>query len=286
MSDSDIQFYARWKDSIIEKLIVSHCYKAEHETNPELAINDLISWEVNVALDPAVSEQAQALIDRGAADLAAVTRERDEARATSACGHPRSLVLYSAETGDPLYCELCDTRERRNDAEQMEEVMRTERDALRAEVERLTSAKDGAYEERNRCVALIARMAVAMGYRAGIAKTAIEGWSEDWHGCVYIDLPTGQVSWHYHDTHAHLFEGLPQYAAPWDGHDTPKKYRRVNAAREFRSAEVERLREALSDERIARHALLARECPPDSVVVLVSSMRRLAARAEGGQHDV
>lgn len=147
--------------------------------------------------------------------------------------------------------------------------------SLRAEVERLTSAKDGAYEERNRCVALIARMAVAMGYRAGVARTAIEGWSEDWHGCVYIDLPTGQASWHYHDTHAHLFAGLPEYAAPWDGHDTPEKYRRVDAAREFRSAEAERLRGGFE-----RHALKAGECPPDSVVVLVSSMRRLAALQE------
>jgi hypothetical protein len=114
------------------------------------------------------------------------------------------------------------------------------RDALRAEVERLTSAKDGAYEERNRCVALIARMALSLGCRAGLARTAIEGWSEDWHGCVYIDLPTGQVSWHYHDSHGHLFEGLPKYAAPWDGHDTPEKYRRVGDAREFpRTAWVE-----------------------------------------------
>lgn len=42
-------------------------------------------------------------------------------------------------------------------------------------------------------------------------------------------------------------------------------------------AEVERLTAVLSDERIARHALKAGECPPDSVVMLVSSLRRLAA---------
>lgn len=90
--------------------------------------------------------------------------------------------------------------------------------------------KDGVYDERNRCVALIARMAIAMGMSAGLARTAIEGWSEDWHGCVYVDLPAGQVSWHYHESQAELFVGLPPYTAPWDGHDTPEKYRRVGKA--------------------------------------------------------
>lgn len=91
----------------------------------------------------------------------------------------------------------------------------------------LKNAKDGAYLERNKCVALIASMALAMGLKAGRAKTSIEGWSEDWHGCVYIDLPSGQVSWHYHDSQGHLFDRLPSYVGSWDGHDTTEKYRRV-----------------------------------------------------------
>lgn len=103
-------------------------------------------------------------------------------------------------------------------------------DSLQTQLLQMTAAKDGAYLERNQCVALIARMALAAGHAAGLARTAIEGWSEDWHGCVYIDLPTGQVSWHFHDSQAHLFAGLPAYAEAWDGHDTPEKYRRVNAA--------------------------------------------------------
>ena len=94
----------------------------------------------------------------------------------------------------------------------------------------LELAKDGAYLERNKCVALIARMALAMGLKAGRAKTAIEGWSEDWHGCVYIDLPAGQVSWHFHDSQLSLFIDLPKYDGTWDGHDTPEKYRRCAAS--------------------------------------------------------
>lgn len=106
----------------------------------------------------------------------------------------------------------------------------TEAGTLRVQRLAMTERKDGAYLERNRCVALIARMALASGWRAGIARTAIEGWSEDWHGCVYIHLPTGQESWHYHDSQAYLFADLPAYTFAWDGHDTPEKYRRVDEA--------------------------------------------------------
>lgn len=126
-----------------------------------------------------------------------------------------------------------------------------------AEVERerddLRARKDEAYLERNQCVALIARMAIALGYRAGTARTAIEDWSDDWHGCVYIDLPAGQVSWHYHDSQAHLFDWLPPYCGDWDGHDTPEKYQRVlsrTPLTDMRAAlramaECERLREVI-----------------------------------------
>lgn len=103
----------------------------------------------------------------------------------------------------------------------------------KAEVERdeMERRKDNAYLERNQCVALIARMAVALGHQACVTRTAIEGWSEDWHGCVYINLPTGQVSWHFHDSQRHLFDGLPVAGGvKWDGHDTPEKYRRVSEA--------------------------------------------------------
>lgn len=92
------------------------------------------------------------------------------------------------------------------------------------EMEEMRTRKDAAYLERNQVVAALAKC-----FPSGIARTAIEGWSEDWHGCVYIDLPTGQVSWHYHDSHAHLFAGLPPYAGKWDGHDTAEKYRRLDA---------------------------------------------------------
>lgn len=114
--------------------------------------------------------------------------------------------------------------------DELSDSLQTQVLQLEAQLQQMEARKDAAYLERNRCVALIARMALATGWRAGVARTAIEGWSEDWHGCVYVDLPTGQCSWHFHDSQAHLFDGLPAYTDPWDGHDTPEKYRRVGLA--------------------------------------------------------
>lgn len=102
--------------------------------------------------------------------------------------------------------------------------------ATTAKEKYLEGRKNGAYEERNRCVALLARMARHMGMNVGLRRSNIEGWGEEWHGCVYIDLPTGQVSWHYHDSHAPMFYGLPTYEMPYDGHTTPEKYSRVASA--------------------------------------------------------
>lgn len=93
-----------------------------------------------------------------------------------------------------------------------------------ADVEAMRARKDAAYEERNKLVAALARL-----YPSGTKRTDIPGWSSDWHGCVYIDLPVGQVSWHYHDSQAYLFAGLPAYEGVWDGHDTEEKYRRLAA---------------------------------------------------------
>lgn len=95
-------------------------------------------------------------------------------------------------------------------------------DAQGEALKEMEARKDAAYLERNQVVA-----ALASAYPSGIARTAIEGWSEDWHGCVYIDLPTGQASWHYHDSQAHLFAHLPSYTGSWDGHSTEEKYQRL-----------------------------------------------------------
>lgn len=79
-------------------------------------------------------------------------------------------------------------------------------------------------EDRSRVVALLATI-----FPAVQRKTAIEGWRDDWHNCVYLLTQCGQVSWHYHDSHAHLFEHVKEAPGDfeWDGHDTEEKWARV-----------------------------------------------------------
>lgn len=96
-------------------------------------------------------------------------------------------------------------------------------DVTKQQLTDMTARKDAAYLERNQVVA-----ALAQCFPSGTRTTAIDGWSDDWHGCVYIDLPTGQASWHFHDSQAHLFNGLPEYTSPWDGHTTEDKYARLS----------------------------------------------------------
>ena len=73
---------------------------------------------------------------------------------------------------------------------------------------------DTDYEKRYDLVLDALSQARNAGYAAGIRLDPAD---PEWP-VVYIELPTGQVSWH-----------LPQHPQPWDGHDTPEKYRRCRA---------------------------------------------------------
>lgn len=96
------------------------------------------------------------------------------------------------------------------------------------------ASKNRAYTERMQCVAAIARAARAEGCRAWVGEHNANDatWEQDWRGIVFIELPTGQVSWHMHDSHRPMFDFLPsgsEVSAPWDGHSTEEKYRRLAA---------------------------------------------------------
>ena len=84
---------------------------------------------------------------------------------------------------------------------------------------------NNAYKERNQLVALLSTL-----FPSGKAKTAIDGWDKAWHGCVYIDFPWGQASWHYHTDDEWMFEHLPPYTEEWDGHTTEAKYAMIALA--------------------------------------------------------
>jgi hypothetical protein len=88
---------------------------------------------------------------------------------------------------------------------------------------------DNAYKERNACIAGMAKMALMQGWNVGTRPHQPEddNWEEDWRNVVMINLPTGQVSWHYHDSDEYLFSFLPPYQYQWDGHTTEEKYIRL-----------------------------------------------------------
>jgi hypothetical protein len=100
--------------------------------------------------------------------------------------------------------------------------MQFEIEALKAELAGTQRMMNSAYNERNCLVALLAHM-----LPSGIRKTAIENWEPEWHNCVYIDTPAGQLSWHYHDAEAMAFMDLPPYTKEWDGHTAAEKYERI-----------------------------------------------------------
>ena len=57
------------------------------------------------------------------------------------CGHPPSLAVMSAETGEYLYCELCDAISGRLDAEAMEQEWRERAEKAEAELRSVNEHK-------------------------------------------------------------------------------------------------------------------------------------------------
>jgi hypothetical protein len=94
--------------------------------------------------------------------------------------------------------------------------------------------KNGAYTERDRCVAGIAALARRVGWEAWLGRHEPDPkWDQDWMTIVFIDLPTGQVSWHIHDSEVEWFSFLPtNLENKWDGHTTTQKYERLAALNE------------------------------------------------------
>ena len=68
-----------WRQAIDDALVAGGQDCLGPEESPAAAVNRLISHEVRVALDPAVSSEAQALIERGRAEPAGGRDERGDA---------------------------------------------------------------------------------------------------------------------------------------------------------------------------------------------------------------
>lgn len=92
-------------------------------------------------------------------------------------------------------------------------------------MENLRKGKDEAYTERNKLVAALSKLFPA--YLGRHEETDLN-WGKEWLNIVYIELPTGQVSWHIHEDLLPLFAHLDyDLKKKWDGHTTEEKYDRL-----------------------------------------------------------
>ena len=90
---------------------------------------------------------------------------------------------------------------------------------------RLVEEKHNAYAERNKLVAALSKLFPShiMQHEA-----TDKDWEDDWRNIVCIELPTGQCTWHIHDSELPLFVHLPRVDTNcYDGHSTEEKYKRL-----------------------------------------------------------
>ncbi len=87
--------------------------------------------------------------------------------------------------------------------------------------------------ERDACIGLIAKMAVALKIPVGTKSSA--GVELDENGKekqqiqnrVILDLPSGQVVWEYLESEAHLFETLPAYTRAVETQSIQENYLKI-----------------------------------------------------------
>ena len=89
------------------------------------------------------------------------------------------------------------------------------------------------YAERNQLVACFARACHLLGMRAWLGTDPIAAEDPEWGPVVFVELPTGQVSWHIRSDERPMFSFLmepPPDAAgvpAWDGHSNGEKFLRL-----------------------------------------------------------
>ncbi len=87
-------------------------------------------------------------------------------------------------------------------------------------------AKAGAYWERNQLVSALSKLFPAWMEKHPDSDTS---WDEEWRYIIFIELPTGQASWHIHDSEFKSFQHLTyKNVCSWDGHTTEEKYKRLS----------------------------------------------------------
>lgn len=102
-----------------------------------------------------------------------------------------------------------------------------------AKLDAVAELKNSAYHERNILVAALSKVYPA---HTALHPADDKDWEPDWRTIICVHLPTGQATWHVHDSEVNLFDHLPidncAVSCPgWDGHTTDEKYQRVRALR-------------------------------------------------------
>lgn len=139
--------------------------------------------------------QVQAAVGSSARALLGAERE------AMPCGHHPSLMLKSAETGADLYCELCDAKSGRSDAEQMESAHLSAIAALQARIAELAAEnerwakecndRDDALSERDALRAKVAELEARQVTEAMIT-TYLEANDAYWIATDEIPRPPGK----------------------------------------------------------------------------------------------
>lgn len=116
-----------------------------------------------------------------------------------------------------------------SDLEATRDELRRTREALVARAETAEARAGDLLRERNLLVAVAARLAIESDRAAWIGFREGEGIEAEWRNVAYLDLPTGQVSFHLHESERPLFAALPQIDDGFDGHDRGVKAARMLA---------------------------------------------------------
>jgi len=91
---------------------------------------------------------------------------------------------------------------------------------------KLKSDKHGAYNERDRLVAVLSKL-----WPSHLADHPADDltWDDEWRTIVCVHSPVGQLTWHIKDGEQPLFVHLSKGDNDWDGHTTEQKYQRLES---------------------------------------------------------
>ena len=75
-----------WKAAVIDQLVIAHILTAEHESDPLKAIQDLLAYHTDIAVDPRVSGAAAGLVEQAKAEEREACAKVCESRQTPGTG--------------------------------------------------------------------------------------------------------------------------------------------------------------------------------------------------------